>query len=194
MAQIGDKKKKKKKKIELVKDYPVVNYNDVRDAVVDWMRRVNEKGSHQSKCMILKYERDQKANSIKSIDKSCPPMKYGHPRQVVFLNAHHWKPKAPYCISHQCGEFYCINVAHYVVELKNINLNVRVKCHNAIDRWLRNNKGLIMRDSQWTVRKCKLCKGGTPIVDDDGNEIVCKCSKTHPCFRSVGDAALEFRW
>ncbi len=171
-----------KKGTRLQKRDPKKSSKDRKNKIRYWLGRSEERGASGSKCVQLKYAKDLKAGRLGSKSSS---FLYAHPRQVIFLHEHKWLPRSPYCISHQCGDTYCIAVGHYVVELSKINLNGRKKCHGKIKKWIRKNRRLVMSNSQWTIRKCKLAKGGTPMNH------VCVHSK-FPCFISVNDAKLEY--
>ena len=190
MAQLDEKKEKKKNTEipELVKlQFPHITVADYLERIDVWLRNCRERGKVGSKCIQLK---DRNYLKPKRVGHGKFSIRYAHPRQVIFLRHHNWRPADPYCISHQCGDTLCINVDHYLVELKTINVNERTKCHSAIRRWLNKNRDIVVSNSQYSVRRCKLAKG-TLIIDANDKEHVCN-HREHPCFVSVHDAKLDY--
>ena len=157
---------------------PVFDYVSIREEVHYWLDRCNEKGKVGSKCLILKYsEKDLKTKKLGKASQGyySEPHK---PHQWVFFLEHGYFPVWPDSVSHLCGDELCLNVVHFWDEHIKINRDERVICHEAIKKWLDENKDFVISNSQYTVRRCK----GVSI----------KCHHEPPCFISVGDAALNY--
>ncbi len=127
--------------------------------------RSRTKGMVGSECVVLNHEADFKSKEIGG--------GWRFPYQAMWQYAYRrFPPKWPMVISHLCGERKCLNVAHYIVEHWKINLHERRRCHDAIDRWLKQNQRTRARNTQYTVAMCH------------GTDHVCKHTE-NPCFLSV---------